>query len=136
MFLGLALISWKSKKPDRVSKSSAESKYRAMSQACSEILWLHGLLSELGFRQTTSTPLHGDNTSAIHISANPIFHERTKHIEVDCHFIRDAFEDKIISLPHVPSNLQVADIFTKTITKQRHQFLVDKLMLLDTPTSI
>jgi hypothetical protein len=136
MFLGPALISWKSKKQDRVSKSSTESEYRAMSQACSEIFWLQGLLAELGFRQDTPTPLHGDNTSAIHLSANPIFHERTKHIEVDCHFIRAAFEDKVISLPHVPSTLQVADIFTKTLTRQRHQFLVDKLMLLDQPPSI
>ena len=136
MFLGPALISWKCKKQDRVSKSSSESEYRAMSQACSEIFWLHGLLSELGFRQETPTPLYGDNTSVIHLSANPIFHERTKHIEVDCHFIRDAFEDKIISLPHVISNLQVADIFTKTLTRQRHQFLVDKLMLLDKPASL
>ena len=107
-----------------------------MSQACSEILWLQGLLTELGFRQDTPTPLYGDNTSAIHLTTNPIFHERTKHIEVDCHFIRDAFEDRVISLPHVTNTLQVADIFTKTLTRQRHQFLVDKLMLLDKPASI
>lgn len=115
MFLGPALISWKSKKQDQVSKSSTESEYRAMSQACSEIFWLQGLLTELGFRQDTPSPVYGDNTSAIHLTANPIFHERTKHIEVDCHFIRDAFEDRVISLPHVPNTLQVADIFTKTL---------------------
>ena len=65
MFLGDALISWRCKKQDRVSKSSTEAKYRAMSTACSEIVWLCGLLEELGFPQTTSTPLHADNTSAI-----------------------------------------------------------------------
>uniref|UniRef100_A0A2N9IH78 Integrase catalytic domain-containing protein n=1 Tax=Fagus sylvatica TaxID=28930 RepID=A0A2N9IH78_FAGSY len=81
MFLGPALISWKSKKQDRVSKSSTESEYRAMSQACAEILWLRGLLTELGFSPRGPTSLHADNTSAIHISANPIFHERTKHIQ-------------------------------------------------------
>jgi len=101
MFLGPALISWKSKKQDRVSKSSTESEYRAMSQACSEIIWLHRLLTELGFQQCTPTPLFADNTSVIHITANPIFHERTKHIEVDCHFIRDAFAAQTISLPRV-----------------------------------
>ena len=107
-----------------------------MSQACSEIFWLHRLLIEIGFQQCTPTPLYADNTSDIHITANPIFHERTKHIEVDCHFVRDAFEARIISLPHVSSNLQVADIFTKTLTRQRHHFLENKLMLMDKPASI
>ena len=88
MFLGDSLISWKSKKQVRVSKSSTESKYRAMSAACSEIVWLHGLLVELGFSQSNSTPLHAYNTSAIQITANPVYHEHTKHIEVDYHFIQ------------------------------------------------
>ena len=87
MFLGDALISWRCKKQDRVSKSSIEAKYRAMSIACYEIVWLCGLLEELGFPQTASTPLHDDNTSAIQIATNLVFHERTKHIEVDCHSI-------------------------------------------------
>ena len=65
MFLGSSLISWKSKKQARVSKSSTESEYRAMSAACSEILWLRGLLAELGFPQTEPTSLYADNTSAI-----------------------------------------------------------------------
>ena len=76
-----------------------------MSTACSKIVWLHGLLKELGFPKTTSTPLHTDNTSAIQIATNPIFHERTKHIEVDCHYIRDGLENRVISLPHISSNL-------------------------------
>jgi hypothetical protein len=105
MFLGLTLISWKSKKQDRVSKCSTEFEYRAMSQAYTEIHWLGGLLAELGFSPSGPTSLHVDNTSVIHISANPIFHERTKHIEVDCHFIREAFEAQTISLPHVSNNL-------------------------------
>ena len=78
MFLGDALISWRCKKQDRVSKSSTEAEYCAMSTACSEIVWLRGLLEELGFPQTTSTPLHANHTSAIQIATNPVFHERTK----------------------------------------------------------
>ena len=78
MFLGNSLISWNSKKQDSVSKSSTESEYRAMSAACSEIVWLHGLLADLGFSQSNPTPLHADNTSAIYIAANSVFHERTK----------------------------------------------------------
>ena len=83
MFLGDSLISWKSKKRARVSKSSKESEYRAMSIACSEIVWLPGILSELGFSQPDPTSLYDDNTSAIQIVANPVYHECTKHIEVD-----------------------------------------------------
>ena len=74
IFLDNALISWKSKKQNRVSKSSTESEYRAMSSTCSEITRLHGLLGELGFPQLHPTPLHADNTSAIQIAANRIFH--------------------------------------------------------------
>ncbi|XP_071905821.1 uncharacterized mitochondrial protein AtMg00810-like [Coffea arabica] len=136
MFLGTSLVSWKSKKQDRVSKSSTESEYRAMSSACSEIVWLRGLLGELGFPQKGSTPLHADNTSAIQIAANPVFHERTKHIEVDCHSIRESYDAQVISLPHIPTDLQIADVFTKALSKNRHHFLVDKLMLVDQPASI
>ena len=135
MFLGDALISWKCKKQDRVSKSSTEAEYCAMSTACSEIVWLCGLLEELGFPHTTSTPLYVDNTSAIQIATNPVFHERTKHIEVDFHSIRDTLKRRVISLLHISSDLQVADVFTKSLTRQRHQFLVGKL-LLDCLTSI
>ena len=88
MFLGDYLISWKSKKQARVSKSSTESEYRAMSTACYEIVWLRGILSELGFSQPDPTPLYANNTSAIQIVANPVYHDCTKHIEVDCHSIR------------------------------------------------
>ena len=69
-----------------------------MSTACSEIVWLRGLLEELEFPHTTSTPFHADNISAIQIATNPVFHERTKHIEVDCHFVRDTLESWVISL--------------------------------------
>jgi len=136
MFLGDSLISRKSKKQARVSKSSTESKYRAMSTACSEIVWLCGLLAELGFPQSNSTPLHADNTSAIQIAANLVYHERTKHIEVDCHSIREVVDTRVISLSHVSTNLHITDFFTKAMTRQRHQFLVGKLMLFDRPSSI
>ena len=136
MFLDDALISWRCKKQGHVSKSSTEAEYRAMSTACSEIVWLRGLLEELGFPQTTSTSLHADNTSAIQNSTNPVFHERTKHIEVDCHSIQDTLESRVISLPHISSDLQVADVFTKALTRQRHQFLVGKLLLTDLSASI
>jgi len=118
MFLGPTFISWKSKKHNRVYKSSTESKYRAISQAYAEIYWLQWLLAELGFSPCGPTSLYMDNTSAIHILVNLISHEHSKHIKVDCHFIRKAFEAQTISFPHVSSNLQVVDIFTKALTRQ------------------
>ncbi|RVW68108.1 Retrovirus-related Pol polyprotein from transposon RE1 [Vitis vinifera] len=136
MFLGDGLISWRCKKQDRVSKSTTEAEYRVMSTACSEIVWLRDLLEELGFPHTTSTPLHANNTSAIRIATNPVFHEHTKHIEVDCHSIRDTLESRVTSLSHISFDLQVADIFTKALTRQQNQFLVGKLLLVDLPTLI
>ena len=137
VFLGDALISCKCKKQDCVSKSSTKAKYRAMSAACYEIVWLRGLFSELGFPPTNPTPpLHGDNTSAIQIVANPVYHEQTKHIEMDCHYIREAFTQGVITPPHFTIDLQIVDVFTKALTHQRHKFLSSKLMLIDLPTSI
>ncbi|XP_015160657.1 uncharacterized mitochondrial protein AtMg00810-like [Solanum tuberosum] len=92
MFLGESLISWKSKKQDRVSKSSTEAEYRSMSTACSKVVWLRGLLPEIGFPQSHPTPLHADNTSAIQIATNLVFHEGNKHIEADCHYIHEAVD--------------------------------------------
>ena len=136
MFLGDAPISWKCKKHESISKSSIKAEYRSMSFACSKIIWLQGLLSELGYSQATPTPLYADNTSAIQIAANLVYHERTKHIEVDCHSTREAYDRKIITLPHVSTFVQLADVLTKSLTRQRYNFLFSKLMLVNSPTSI
>ncbi|GKV06592.1 hypothetical protein SLEP1_g18465 [Rubroshorea leprosula] len=94
-----------------VSKSTAEAKYRAMSLACSELTWLRGFLQTLTF-PTPPSPLYADNMSVIRIASNPVFHERTKHIEVDCHFIRNMYLVGAITLPYIASTHQIADIFT------------------------
>ncbi|BAU01919.1 hypothetical protein VIGAN_11127900 [Vigna angularis var. angularis] len=107
-----------------------------MSTACYEIIWLRGLLTELGLSQAQPTPLHADNTSAIQIAANSVYHERTKHIEVNCHSIREAYDRRVINLPHVSTSVQIADIFTKSLPCQHHNFLLGKLMLVDSPASI
>lgn len=108
----------------------------ALSPAWSEIVWLHCLLAEIGFSQKMPTSLNANNTSAIQIASNPVFHERTEHIEVDCHYFRDAFEEKIITLPHITTDLQVSATFTKSLPRVKRQLFVDKLMMADSPTSI
>ena len=107
-----------------------------MSLACSKIIWLRGLFAELNFSAIDPTPLHVDNTSAIQITVNVVYHEPTKHIEVDCHSIREAFEARVITLPHISTELQIAGIFTKALTHHRHCFLSSKLLLVDKPASI
>ncbi|RVW95890.1 Retrovirus-related Pol polyprotein from transposon RE1 [Vitis vinifera] len=93
VFFGGNLVAWKSKKRSVVSRSSAESESRAMAQATCEIIWIHQLLCEVGMKCTMPAKLWCDNQAALHIAANPIYHERTKHIEVDCHFIREKIEE-------------------------------------------
>ncbi|XP_048234353.1 uncharacterized mitochondrial protein AtMg00810-like [Ricinus communis] len=129
IFIGQSLLSWKSKKQPTVSKSSTESEYRSMSSACGEIIWLQRLLQDFGIFLTSPAPLYCGNESAAKIASNPIFHERTKHIEVDCHFIRENFEQGLVTLPHVSSREQLTDFFTKSQTKSSHNFYRNKLML-------
>lgn len=131
MYLGNALVPWKSKKQKQVSRSSIEEKYWVMLSSHSEILWLRKVLSELGFLQNNLTPLYANNTSAIRITTNPIFHERTKHIKVDCHSIREAYDDHTITFPYVSMDLHISYIFTKALTKNHHQFFIDKLLPVD-----
>jgi len=83
------LISRKNKKQSVAARSSAEAEYRTMALATCELIWLNQLLKELQFGKDTQMTLICDNHVALDISSNPIFHERTKHIEIDCHFIRE-----------------------------------------------
>lgn len=86
-----------------------------MAATTSELLWLRALLSHLTVHHTQPMLLYCDNQAAIHIAATPIFHEWTKHIKIDCHLIRDHLQARNIETCYVPSNLQLADIFTKAL---------------------
>ncbi|CAA7047299.1 unnamed protein product [Microthlaspi erraticum] len=110
VMLGDSLVSWKTKKQKVVSRSTAEAEYRAMAITLCEVKWIVELLSSLGIKQQSPVPLYCDNQAALYIAANPVFHERTKHVEVDCHFIRDAIIDGLIVARHVGTKNQLADI--------------------------
>ena len=113
VFLGDNLISWSSKQQHTVSRSSAEAEYRAVANAVAEVTWLRQLLSELHSPLHKTTLVYCDNISAVYMSLNPIQHQRTKHVEIDLHFVRECIALGDVRVLHVPTTSQFADIFTK-----------------------
>ena len=95
------LISWKSKKQNVFSRSSTESEYKAMTQSVCEIMWIHQLLMVVGIKTSVPTKLWCDNQATMHIASNLVFHERTKHIEIDCHFVCEKIQLRLISTGYV-----------------------------------
>lgn len=124
---GNTLVSWRCKKQQTVSRSTAEAEYRSMADTSCEITWLIALLSEMHLTGFTPVPLFCDNQSALYIASNPVFHERTKHIEIDCHLVRQKFKAGLISPQHISTHDQPADLFTKALASSQMRFLLSKL---------
>ena len=125
------MIPWRSKKQGVVSKSLAEAEYKAMANVACEITWVLQLLKDLKVEHLKLTMLFYDNQAALYKVANPVFHERTKHIEMDCHFVRDKIMAGMIKTSHIATNSQVADIFTKALGYSSFTRLSEKLGLKD-----
>ena len=113
IFIGSNPVSWTSKKQQTVSRSSTEAEYRALSSTSAELDWIHQLMVFLGISQTQPPVLYCDNLSAIALSFNPIQHQRTKHIEIDVHFVRERVAKDQLIVQFVSSKEQFADILTK-----------------------
>jgi hypothetical protein len=113
VYLGDTLVSWSSKRQTTVSRSSAEAEYRAVAHVVAECCWLRQLLQELHIQLPSATVVFCDNVSAVYMTTNPVHHKRTKHIEIDIHFVREKVALGEIRVLHVPSSHQFADIMTK-----------------------
>ncbi|GJT12387.1 ribonuclease H-like domain-containing protein [Tanacetum coccineum] len=113
VFLGYNLLSWSAKRQHTISRSSAEAEYRGVANVVAETAWIRNLLRELHYPLLTATLVYCDNVSAVYMSANPVQHQRTKHIEIDIHCVRDMVNAGHVRVLHVPSQFQYDDIFTK-----------------------
>nr|GEW84155.1 ribonuclease H-like domain-containing protein [Tanacetum cinerariifolium] len=113
VFLGDNLLSWSAKRHVTLSRSSAEVEYRGVANVVAETDWIRNLLLELHALLTTATLVYCDNVSVVYLSTNLVQHQRTKHIEIDIHFVRDYVASGQVRMRHVPSRFQYADIFSK-----------------------
>ncbi|RVW24816.1 Retrovirus-related Pol polyprotein from transposon RE1 [Vitis vinifera] len=125
------LVTWKSKKQNVIARSSAEAEYRGMALGLCEALWLRLLLQDLGYLSRQPIRLFCDNKVACDIAHYPVQHDRTKHVEVDRFFIKEKLDDKIVKLPKIRSEDQLADILTKAISSQVFSKFLDKLCMCD-----
>jgi len=123
-------VTWRSKKQNVVSRSSAEAKYRGMAHTACEMMWLKIDGGTCFFFDTSPMLIHCDNQAVIYIVNNLVFHERTKHIEVNCHFVWECVMTKMICTWFTPSE-QLVDIFTKAISSKGFMILCDKLGMID-----
>lgn len=133
VYLGGSPISWSSKKQTGVARSSTEAEYRAVANTASEIRWITSLLTELGVQLPSMPVIYCDNISATHLSANPIFHSRMKHLALDFHFIRDNVQAGALRVAHVSTRDQLADPLTKALPKPKYQELITKLGVTKVP---
>ncbi|KAI3667612.1 hypothetical protein L6452_42678 [Arctium lappa] len=129
-FIGDKLVSWTSKKQNCVSTSTAEAEYVAAASCCSQVLWMTTQLRDFGYNYKR-VPIYCDSKSAISITANPVHHSKTKHIDVRYHFIKDHVEKGNIEMHFVQTDFQLADLFTKPLDEKRFQFLISKLGMLN-----
>ena len=137
ILLGGNLITWSSKKQTAVARSSTESKYRALASTAAELVWVQNLLIEIGVSlQSTPPILWCDNIGAQALSSNPVQHARTKHIELDIHFVRNLVAKHKLSVRYISSLHQPANIFTKPLPLERFSFLFGKLSLSSPPINL
>ncbi|RVW56491.1 Retrovirus-related Pol polyprotein from transposon TNT 1-94 [Vitis vinifera] len=125
------LVTWRSKKQSVVARSSAEAEFRAMAQGICEGIWLNRLLEELRVPLKHPMVLYCDNQAAISIAKNPVHHDRTKHVEIDRHFIKEKIEEGVFKVSYTPTNCQTTDILTKALARVNFEDLTEKLGMIN-----
>jgi hypothetical protein len=127
VFLGSNILSWSSKKQPTVSRSSTEAEYKAVANAAAELLWIQALFRDLGVFLQQAPVLFCDNIGATYLTSNPAYHARTKHIEIDYHFVRDCVASKTLVVNFLSSKDQLADALTKPLASHRFHQLKSNL---------
>ncbi|KAL5732677.1 hypothetical protein ACOSQ2_032369 [Xanthoceras sorbifolium] len=130
-FVGGNLVTWRSKKQNVVARNNAEAEFRAIAHGICEVMWIKRLLEDLKISNPLPMKLYCDNKATISIAHNPVFHDRTKHAEVDRHFIKEKLDTGIIYIPYVTTTEQVADVLTKGLPKKQFDDLICKLAMED-----
>ncbi|CAL8083411.1 unnamed protein product [Prunus armeniaca] len=135
IYFGSNLVSWSSKKHKTVSRSSSEAEYRQLAYTAAELSWLKSLFRDLKLHLVCPT-IWCDNISSIALASNPVFHSRTKHLEVDYHYVREKVVRGQLMVNYICSQDQIADLFTKGLSSLRFKFLVSKLLVASPPVSL
>lgn len=122
-----AAISWESRKQRTVALSSTEAEYMSLTDAAKEAVFLIGFLRELGFEKFAQVTLFNDNQGAGRLASNPVFHSRTKHIDIRHHFIRNVLQDQTVTLEYLPTERMIADVLTKALPAPKHESCIKAL---------
>jgi len=136
VFLGSNLIFWSSRKKPTVSRSSTEAEYKSVASTAAELLWIKSLLRDLSLQLHYPPKLWCDNIGATYLSINPIFHARTKHVEIDFHFVWELVAAKSLEILFIPSSDQLEDVLTKPLVSNRFHLLSSKLNVCSPPLNL
>ena len=131
VFLGGALVSWKTQKQTRVSRSSVETECKAMAAVTCELMWSRYLFKDPKVNFSSPVVLHCDNQAALQITSNLVFHEHTKHIEIDCHVVKKKIQVGYMITTYVTTKNQIEDVFTKVLGRESFKGPLGKLGTID-----